>query len=121
MKLDLAQYYELAAFSQFSSELDATTKQQLTRGERVVEALKQKAHHPYSLWQEVVVLRAATTGSLDALKREQVTQAISELLEMFEMQAADVVKEIMEKKAWSDELGAKIDAAIKQFFAARLS
>ncbi len=121
VKLDLAQYYELAAFSQFSSELDATTKQQLTRGERVVEALKQKAHHPYSLWQEVVVLRAATTGSLDALKREQVTQAISELLEMFEMQAADVVKEIMEKKAWSDELGAKIDAAIKQFFAARLS
>jgi F-type H+-transporting ATPase subunit alpha len=119
IKLDLAQYYELAAFSQFSSELDASTKQQLTRGERVVESLKQRAHHPYALWQEVVVLRAATIGALDPLKRETVTQALAELLEVFEMQASDVVKEIMEKKAWSDELGARVDAAIKNFFAAR--
>lgn len=119
VKLDLAQYYELAAFSQFSSELDATTKQQLTRGERVVEALKQKAHQPYSLWQEVVILRAATTGSLDGLKRETVTQAIADLLESFDMQSADIVKEIMEKKAWSDELSVQIDGAIKRFFAAR--
>jgi F0F1-type ATP synthase alpha subunit len=56
---------------------------------------------------------------LDGLKRESVTKAIADLLEMFDMQSADLVKEIMEKKAWSDELGAKIDGAIKSFFIAR--
>ncbi len=116
VKLDLAQYYELAAFSQFSSELDASTKQQLTRGERVVEALKQKAQHPYALWQEVVILRAAATGSLDAVKRSEVTHSIAQLLESFEVRSPELVKEIQEKKAWTDELAPAVDAAVKAFF-----
>ena len=116
VKLDLAQYYELAAFSQFSSELDASTKQQLTRGERVVEALKQKAQHPYALWQEVVILRAAATGSLDAVKRSEVTHSIAQLLENFEVRFPELVKEIQEKKAWTDELAPAVDAAIKAFY-----
>lgn len=116
VKLDLAQYYELAAFSQFSSELDASTKQQLTRGERVVEALKQKAQHPYALWQEVVILRAAATGSLDAVKRSEVTHSIAQLLENFEVRSPELVKEIQEKKAWTDELAPAVDAAIKAFY-----
>lgn len=119
IKLDLAQYYELAAFSQFSSELDATTKQQLTRGERVVEALKQKAHRPYALWQEVVVLRAATAGYLDALKREDVATSVEEMLELFSARSPEIVQEIQEKKAWNDALAASVDAALGAFFSAR--
>lgn len=119
VKLDLAQYYELAAFSQFSSELDATTKKQLTRGERVVEALKQKANHPYSLWQEIFVLRAASIGELDEVKREAVPQMLTEFLEMVELQSADLVQELMDKKTWSDELAVRVDEVIKRFFALR--
>ncbi|MBP7134388.1 F0F1 ATP synthase subunit alpha [Patescibacteria group bacterium] len=121
VKLDLAQYYELAAFSQFSSELDASTKQQLTRGERVVEALKQKAQHPYSLWQEVVILRAAATGSLDAVKRSEVTHSIALLLENFEVRWPDLVKEIQEKKAWTDEIAPAVDSAIKAFYKTQIN
>lgn len=121
VKLDLAQYYELAAFSQFSSELDATTKKQLVRGERVVEALKQKANHPYALWQEVVVLRAASTGALDGVARDKVSQSLTELLELIEIQSPALVKELMEKKAWSDELAVQVDELIKRFFTLRQS
>lgn len=115
-KLDLAQYYELAAFSQFSSELDVTTKQQLTRGERVVEALKQRAHETYPLWKEVVVLRAASTGLLDKIKRDQVTQSLRDMTNVFELSHADIVKEIEETKSWSDDLAARLDAALKRYF-----
>ena len=120
VKLDLAQYYELAAFSQFSSELDATTKQQLTRGERVVEALKQKAHRPYKLWEEVVILRAATAGYLDALPKEETGNAIMEMLDIFSVRAPEAVQELMQKQAWNDELSSKIDQTLKAFFAARV-
>lgn len=117
IKLDLAQYYELAAFSQFSSELDPVTKQQLARGERVVESLKQRPYHPYRLWQEVVVLRAATKGYLDALPRERVTETLSAMLDVFDARSQDIVVEIESTKAWSDELAARIDAALETFFA----
>lgn len=115
-KLDLAQYYELAAFSQFASELDATTKKQLTRGERVVEALKQRAHETYPLWREVVVLRSASLGLLDRFKREQVTNILRDLANVFELSHADIVKEIQETRGWSDEFAARLDSALKQYF-----
>ncbi|MCB0848116.1 MAG: F0F1 ATP synthase subunit alpha, partial [Bacteroidetes bacterium] len=75
-KLDLAQYYELEAFSQFASELDEATKAKLTRGRRVVEALKQAENNPYALWQEVMVLHAATNGYLDKIEAEEVPATI---------------------------------------------
>ncbi len=117
-KLDLAQYYELAAFSQFASELDASTKQQLTRGERVVEALKQRAHEILPLWQEVVFLRAASSGLLDRLPKDKVVSALREMANVFEMRHADLVQALEETKAWSDELGPKVDAALKSHFEA---
>jgi F-type H+-transporting ATPase subunit alpha len=119
IKLDLAQYYELAAFSQFSSELDATTKQQLTRGERVVEALKQKAHKPYSLWQEVLVVRAATGGHLDAIPRQHVGTILEEVLDLFEIQQASSVAAIMQEKAMTEELSNTIETFLKHFFTSR--
>jgi F-type H+-transporting ATPase subunit alpha len=116
VKLELAQYYELAAFSQFSSELDATTKQQLTRGERIVEALKQKPHQPYALWQEVLVVRAATGGHLDAVKRDQVTSTLQDLLTTIEHSSKELVERIEKERALSDDLSAEIEQALKAFF-----
>lgn len=79
-KLGLAQYYELAAFSQFSSELDNESKKQLVSGERLVQALKQDERRPYSLWQEVVVLFAAINGLLDALTLLEIKPKMQQLL-----------------------------------------
>lgn len=117
VKLDLAQYYELAAFSQFASELDITTKKQLTRGERVVEALKQRSNHPYALWQEVLILRAATSGKLDSIKREQVTSVLRDLLNEVETQHPDLIKHIETERALTDEIASEIEQALTAFFA----
>ncbi|MBP9747373.1 F0F1 ATP synthase subunit alpha [Patescibacteria group bacterium] len=117
VKLDLAQYYELAAFSQFASELDTTTKQQLTRGERVVESLKQKAHQPYALWQEILVLRAATGGFLDAIPREQVAPLLQDFLRDTASRAKTLVERIEAERALSDDIAADIEHVLKTFFA----
>ncbi|MCK9361013.1 F0F1 ATP synthase subunit alpha [Patescibacteria group bacterium] len=110
-KLDLAQYAELAAFSQFASELDAATKKQLVRGERVVEALKQKANRPLALWQEVAVLWAATKGHLDEVPKLQVVGKIEAYLQSFEARFPELVSMIMEKQELSDEAKAGLDKA----------
>ncbi len=112
-KLDLAQYYELAAFTQFASELDDATKKQLTRGERVAEAMKQKENQPYALWQEVVVLRAATGGYLDAIPRKEVKPALEKLLRAFEAEQVDLVKSIEAEKKLTDEISEALNTAIE--------
>lgn len=112
-KLDLAQYYELAAFSQFASELDESTKKQLIRGERMVEAMKQKANNPYKLWQEVAVLWAASNGYLDAIPREETRGKIEFLLDQMEQKHAALVKDIMEKKELSDDIKKSLDESVK--------
>lgn len=113
-KLDLAQYYELAAFTQFASELDEGTKQQLTRGERVVEAMKQKLNSPYSLWQEVVLLRAVSTGAVDAVPVDRVQPALQGLLKHIEANVPELVSAIITEKALTDDIQAKLDASIKE-------
>ncbi len=117
VKLDLAQYYELAAFSQFASELDATTKQQLTRGERVVESLKQKAHQPYALWQEILVLRAATGGHLDTIPRAEVWTLLQDLLRHTATHAKELVDRIEKERALTDDIASDIEHVLKTFFA----
>lgn len=112
-KLDLAQYYELAAFTQFASELDDATKQQLTRGQRVVEAMKQKEHNPYALWQEVVVLRAATGGYLDAIPAGDVTGAIEKLLQLISAEHTDLVNAIEAEKKLTDEIDEMLNKVIE--------
>ncbi|MEI7512208.1 MAG: F0F1 ATP synthase subunit alpha [Candidatus Uhrbacteria bacterium] len=108
-KLDLAQFSELAAFSQFASELDAATKKQLVRGERVVEALKQKAQRPLALWQEVAVLWAATKGYLDEIPKLKVVDAIAEYLASFEARYGSLVKLIEDGKELTDEVKKELD------------
>ncbi len=99
-KLDLAQYYELAAFSQFASELDDATKKQLVRGERVVEVMKQPELSPYKLWQEVVVLRAAAAGFLDEVEVADIKSVMQHVLTVFETQHKDVVEAMMTEEAY---------------------
>jgi len=112
-KLDLAQYYELAAFTQFASDLDEATKQQLLRGERVQEAMKQPELSPYSLWQESVVLRAATGGFLDAINVKDIRRSLTSLLSRVESEYASLVEAIETQKALTDEIKDELDAAIK--------
>lgn len=112
-KLDLAQYYELAAFTQFASELDEATKQQLTRGQRVVEAMKQKENNPYALWQEVVVLRAATGGYLDEIPATEATAAIERLLQLISAEHTDLVNAIETEKKLTDEIDEMLNKAIE--------
>lgn len=116
-KLDLAQYYELEAFSQFASDLDESTKQKLRRGERVVESLKQKERHPYKLWQEVVVLYAATNGYLDVFEAKEVQLKIQKLLETVEVKEIKLVEMIEDKKELTDEIKEMMKKAIQSAFA----
>ena len=111
-KLDLAQYYELAAFTQFASDLDDSTKQQLLRGERVQEAMKQPELNPYSLWQEVVVLRAATGGFLDSVEIGEVRKALENLLTRVSAEQKDLVKAIETEKKLTDEIKAQLETVI---------
>ena len=118
-KLDLAQYYELAAFTQFASELDEATKKQLVRGERVVEAMKQAENNPYALWQEVVVLRAATGGYLDAIPAPEVKKALAGLLQTIAASHADLVTAIETEKKLTDEIDAQLNSAIESSLTTR--
>jgi len=115
-KLSLAQYYELEAFSQFASELDAATKAQLTRGKRVVEALKQGQNQPYTLWQEVFVLYSATKGFLDLVEADAVRDRVKALFALVETSHQDLVKEIESKKELSAEVESGIKAILEKFF-----
>lgn len=115
-KLDLAQYYELEAFSQFASELDEATKAKLTRGKRVVEAFKQKQNKPYELWQEVMVIVAATKGYLDEIKEVDVQEKLQSMLSLIESSHKDLVSLITEKKELTEDIDKLITEILNKFF-----
>lgn len=115
-KLNLAQYYELEAFSQFASELDESTKAQLTRGRRVVEAMKQRQNSPYKLWQEVAVLIASTGGYLDSFPPEECTAKLQELLDAMATKETELINEIETKKDYTPEIKEGLTRALTSFF-----
>jgi F-type H+-transporting ATPase subunit alpha len=115
-KLDLAQYYELEAFSQFASELDEATKAKLTRGRRVVESLKQKQNNPYTLWQEVIVLYAASKGFLDPIEATEVGAKIKDMFALVESNFADLINKIETEKSLSEEIENGIKDVMTKFF-----
>jgi len=117
VKLDLAQYYELEAFSQFASELDEATKAKLTRGRRVVEALKQGQHAPLALWQEVLVLFSATNGYLDSISEVEVGKKIKSLYALVEGSHQDLITSINEKKELTAGIKELITKILDNFFA----
>ena len=115
MRLELAQYRELAAFAQFGSDLDKATQQQLTRGERLMEILKQPQYEPQPLANQVVIIFAATNGFLDDVPAEDCTRFEREMHEYLNENYLDVYHEIETKKQLSDELEEKMKKAITEF------
>ena len=115
LKLDLAQFRELAAFAQFGSDLDKSTQAQLDRGVRLVELLKQPQFKPMSLGQEVVVLFAGTRGFIDKYEVDKVLIYEQQLLSFVESKYPDIMKEIEDKKIISPELEKKMKNMLTEF------
>ncbi|MDD5568140.1 MAG: F0F1 ATP synthase subunit alpha, partial [Candidatus Omnitrophica bacterium] len=115
LRLDLAQYRELVTFTQFGTELDKATQAQLTRGERVVEILKQDQYNPLPISKQVVIIYCATRGFLDDLPVKSIKKFEAEFLKYMDNKNSEVVKEIESKKELSEALMKKIDAIIVDF------
>ncbi|MBD3250755.1 MAG: F0F1 ATP synthase subunit alpha [Candidatus Pacebacteria bacterium] len=115
MKLDLAQYRELEAFAQFSSDLDPKTKAQLDRGIRVNAILKQGWDRAMGVPQQVAVIFAATQGHLDNIEEEQITPWEKDFLDYLERQHSNLLDLIGSKEKLDDQLTKKLTEAIEQF------
>jgi F-type H+-transporting ATPase subunit alpha len=115
LKLDLAQYRELAAFAQFGSDLDKATQAQLDRGIRLVEILKQPQFQPMSLSRQVTIMFAGTRGFLDKYELGKLKEYEPQLLSFVEAKYPDVMKEIDEKKIISPDLEKKLKDVITEF------
>ncbi|MEE8573866.1 MAG: F0F1 ATP synthase subunit alpha [Thermodesulfobacteriota bacterium] len=114
LRLDLAQFRELAAFAQFGSDLDEATQAQLARGERLVEILKQGQYVPLPVEKQVVIIYAATNGWVDSYPVSELGRYEQELNSFFESRHQVILDEIREKKVLSDDLKAKLDKALTE-------
>jgi F-type H+-transporting ATPase subunit alpha len=114
MKLDLAQYRELAAFAQFGSDLDKATQNQLNRGQRLVEVLKQKQFSPLPFSKQILIIYAGTNGFLDDLPVDQVRDFEAELYKYVDATNPGLLRTIMEKKILDDNLKAEMNKIIKE-------
>ncbi len=115
LRLDLAQYNELAAFAQFGSDLDKSSQAQLARGERMVELLKQDQYVPLTVEKQVAILFAGANGLLDDIPTASVRRFESEFFAFMERRHADMLKTIREKKVIDDALKPQLEAAVKEF------
>ncbi len=115
LRLALAQYRELAAFAQLSTDLDKATKDQLTRGERMVEILKQDIFQPISFERQVMIIFAGNEGLLDDVPLPRVKHFEKGLLEFLDKNYPDIEHEVREKKAFSDDAKKKLTQAINKF------
>lgn len=104
LRLDLAQFRELAAFAQFSSDLDADTKQKINRGQRLTELLKQAQYSPMSVWEQTAVVLAATSGAFDEVPIEKVHSTKESLLVALWQDHKDKMKELSKGDKPSDEM-----------------
>jgi len=112
LKLELAQYRELAAFAQFGSDLDKATQAQLSRGERLVEVLKQGQYSPLPFSKQILIIFAGTNGSLDDLPVEDVRPFEKHLYEYVDAMNPGLLKTIMEKKVLDDSLKSEMSRII---------
>jgi F-type H+-transporting ATPase subunit alpha len=115
LRLDLAQYREMAAFAQFGSDLDKATQMQLARGERLVEILKQAQYQPLSNEKQILIIFSANQGFLDEYPVSVLRRYEIELMAFFDSRKSDLVAELKTKKAMDDELKAKFIAALNEF------
>jgi len=115
LRLDLAQYRELAAFAQFGSDLDKATQAQLNRGARLVELLKQPQYAPLAVERQVAIIYAGTNGYLDDIPVSEVRTFETELYTFLDTRHPQLLRGIAEKKQLDDQLKATLDAAVKEF------
>jgi F-type H+-transporting ATPase subunit alpha len=115
LRLELAQYRELEAFTKFGSDLDKSTLQQLRRGARLVEILKQHQYNPYPVENQVAIIFAGTGGYLDEIPAEHVSRYEKEFLELMEVKHKDVLEEIAKTKDLSKELTEKLKNILQEF------
>ncbi len=115
LRLELAQYRELAAFAQFGSDLDKTTQDQLNRGARLVEVLKQGQYEPRPVEKQILLIFAGVSGLLDVIPVSDIVRYEGELLEYFDMKHEALLKDIRTKKQLDDVLKEKIKKAIQEF------
>jgi F-type H+-transporting ATPase subunit alpha len=115
LRLDLAQYRELASFAQFGSDLDKATQQQLARGQRLVEILKQPQYGPLPIEKQVLLIFAATSGYFDSAEVSAVGRLEQELYRFVEARHPGVLPEIVEKKVLDDGMKARLHELLKEF------
>ena len=115
LRLDLAQYRELEAFAKFGSDLDKATLSQLTRGERMVEILKQNQYVPMDVEKQIAIIFAASKGLLDDLNIEEISEFETGLFEYLDVNAADSLASIVNEGTISEETGEKLEKAILDY------
>ncbi|MBI3398913.1 MAG: F0F1 ATP synthase subunit alpha [Deltaproteobacteria bacterium] len=115
LRLELAQYRELAAFAQFGSDLDAATQRQLARGSRLVEILKQGQYKPLTVEKQVLIIYAATNGYIDGYPVSALKKYEEELYIFFDTRHPELIEELKEKKAIDDAIKGKLNKALEDF------
>ena len=115
LRLDLAQYRELAAFAQFGSDLDAITQKQLNRGEKLVELLKQGQYVPLPIEKQVLSIYAGVNGYLDKVAAKKIVQCLNEMMDHFDSKEKGLLDEIRSHGKIDDALKAKLNQALEKF------
>lgn len=115
IRIDLAQYREMAVFTQFASDLDETTKKQLRHGKVLMELLKQPLGQPLSMHEQVITLVAANNGKLDEIDVLEVKKVQKKMLDWFSAEQGSIIRELDESKALSDDLKNEILNAVDMF------
>jgi F-type H+-transporting ATPase subunit alpha len=115
IKLELAQYREMAAFAQFASDMDASTQQLLARGSRLVELLKQPQYKPLPMEEQVISIYAGVNGFLDKVSIENISKFENDLMVLIKSSHKDILKSIRDEKALTDSTEEKLKKAIEVF------
>jgi F-type H+/Na+-transporting ATPase subunit alpha len=115
LRLELAQYREMAAFAQFGSDLDATTRRQLDRGQRLVEVMKQGQFAPLPVEKQIIIIYAATSGQLDPLPVAAVQRYERELYAFVEAKHPELPRMLREKGQLTDDVKSSLDAVLAEF------
>ena len=115
IRVELAQYRELAAFSQFGSELDADTKERLAQGERIKEVLKQPQYKPMPVQYQVIIIYAVTKKYLLDVAVEEITEFEKQFFDFLDTKYPEIPGSIAEEKVMSDEIEKKLQQAIEEF------
>jgi F-type H+-transporting ATPase subunit alpha len=115
LRLELAQYREMAAFAQFGSDLDQTTQRQLNRGARLVELLKQGQYEPLPVEKQILIIYAGTNGFVDELPLTALKKYEQELYSFTESKHPDILADILKKRELDNDLRSKMSKALEEF------